>query len=316
MVLGAIPGVAASQAGLDGPAAQIDGRFDVGGRAIRLACRGHGAPTVVVDAGLGTAPVEDPGWQAIADRVAPVTRICLQDRAGLGASDPAPEGVRTSLHAATDLHAALRAAGIAPPYLLAAHSIGGLHAQVFASRYPSETAGLVLISTTHPDQVGRWLAQLPPEATGEEVAITDARAFLTRMANDPSANEERLEFNPSAAMARALVSLGDKPVIIATHSPRFRMVPGLSEPLALRLEAQTQDMQSQLLGLSSNAVQNIAAEAGHGLPHEAPAFVVDNILQGVAAVRAQGGEADASTPGGGDAATFRAFPKPGAGRRE
>lgn len=312
MVLGAIPGGAASQARADAPASQVDGRFDVGGRAIRLACRGQGAPTVVVDAGMGTAPVEDPGWQAIADRVAPVTRICLHDRAGLGGSDPAPAGARTSLDAARDLHAALQAAGIAPPYLLAAHSIGGLHAQAFASRYPSGTAGLVLISTTHPDQIQRWLAQLPPEETDEEGAITDARTFLTRMANDPSANEERLDFRASAAQARALVSLGDKPLVVATHSPRFRMVPGLSEPLALRLEAQTQAMQRQLLGLSSNAVQNVAPEAGHGLPHEAPAFVVENILQGVAAVRAQGSEADGSTLPVGDAdklAAFNAFVK-------
>ena len=268
-------------------AAPIDGRFDVGGRSIRLSCTGSGSPTVVVDAGMGTAPVEDPGWQGIAAKIAPVTRICLYDRAGLGGSDPASTAPRTSLDAAADLHAALAKAGVPGPYLIAAHSIGGLHAQVFASRYPADTAGLVLISSTHPDQIATWLSLLPPETAGEEKAITEARSFLVAMSTDPTRNEEKLDFAASAAQARMLKTLGTRPVIVATHSPRFRMVPGLSEPMAIKLEAATQAMQKQFLSLSSNARQNIAATAGHGLPHEAPDFVVDNILQGVAMVRAR-----------------------------
>lgn len=269
----------------DGDIAAIDGRFDVGGRSIRLACSGTGSPTVVVDAGLGTAPAEDPGWQGIAAKIAPVTRICLYDRAGLGSSDPAPTAPRTSRDAAADLHAALARARVPGPYLVAGHSIGGLHAQVFASLYPADTAGLVLISTTHPDQMTTWLSLLPPAAPGEEKAITEARVFLTAMMTDPARNEEKLDFQASAAQARALKRLDAKPVIVATHSPRFRMVPGLSEPMAIKLETATQKMQKQLLSLSSNARQNIAATAGHGLPHEAPDFVVDNILQAVALAR-------------------------------
>jgi len=89
----------------------------------------------------------------------------------------------------------------------------------------------------------------------------------------------------SAKAAHQLTSLGSKPVIIATHSPSFRMVPGLPEPLAIKLEDATQRMQREYLSLSVNAHQNIAERAGHGLPHEAPQFVADNILQAVAAVR-------------------------------
>ncbi|MBB3909961.1 alpha/beta fold hydrolase [Sphingomonas desiccabilis] len=270
-----------------GPAPQVDGRFAIGNLAIRLHCRGVGEPTVVVDAGMGTAPVEDAGWQRIAERIAPVARICLYDRAGLGSSDRAPERIRTSLDAANDLHAVLQEAGVRGPFLLIGHSIGGLHAQVFASRFPNDTAGLVLVSSTHPDQMTSWLSMLPAAAPGEEKPLTDTRDFLSGMIEEPNRNEERLDWRTSAAQARLLKTLGEKPVIVATHSPRFRMVPGLSEPLAIRLEEASQRMQKQFLALSSNAHQNIAATAGHGLPHEAPQFVVDNILQGVAAVRAQ-----------------------------
>ncbi|WP_158266509.1 alpha/beta fold hydrolase [Allosphingosinicella deserti] len=266
-------------------ARETGGRFDVGGRSIHIACRGTGHPTIVVDAGLGTAPATDEGWQRIAGRIATTTRICLYDRAGLGGSDPATDFPRTSMHAAADLHEALRKAGVEGPFLLVGHSIGGLHAQVFASLYSAETAGLVLLSSTHPDQIETWLALLPAYAPDEEKAITELRAFLTSMAEDPTRNEERLAFVPSAAQARSLSTLGARPVVVATHSPRYRMVPGLSEPLAMRLETATQRLQKRFLSLSSNARQNIAATAGHGLPHEDPEFVIENILQGIALVR-------------------------------
>lgn len=271
--------------GTDAAAREIDGRFDIGGRSIRIACHGAGYPTVVVDAGMGTAPAEDEGWQRIADRIATTTRVCLYDRAGLGGSDPAPKGPRTSMDAAADLHGALRKAGVEGPYLLVGHSIGGLHAQVFASRYPADTAGLILVSSAHPDQMTTWLALLPPAAPEEEKAISEARAFLTGMIEDPTKNEEMLAFAPSAAQARSLTTLGARPLIVATHSPRYRMIPGLSEPLAIKLEAATQQLQRQFLSLSSNARQNVAATAGHGLPHEDPTFVVENILQGIDLVR-------------------------------
>ncbi|TCP36045.1 alpha/beta hydrolase [Sphingomonas sp. BK235] len=265
----------------------VDGRFDVGGRAVRLQCRGTGTPVVVIDAGMGTAPVEDAGWGTIADQVAQVTRVCLHDRAGLGTSDPAPPGTRSSADAASDLHAALSAARVSGPFLLVGHSVGGLHAQVFAARYPADTAGLVLVSTTHPDQFTTWLGILPRPAPGEDKVVSDARAFIVTMQNDPTKNEERLDMRESALQAHQLNSLGAKPLIVLTHSPRFRMVPGLAEPMAARLENATQSMQRGYLKLSTNSRQLVAERAGHGLPHEAPSFVVDGILRGVTAVRKQ-----------------------------
>lgn len=267
-------------------AQDVDGRFDVGGRAIRLECMGEGAPTVVIDAGMGAAPVEDQGWRRIAQRVVETTRVCLHDRAGLGGSDPVPEGmVRTSLDAATDLERALKAADVAGPFVLVGHSIGGLNVQVFASRFDGEVAGLVLVSSTHPDQTRLWLAEFPEPSSNESESITRARQYLMTVEGDPALNPENMDVGASNAQARALGSLGDRPVVVATHSPAWRMEPALPEELAVRLEAVTQNLQRQFLSLSSASSQTIAASAGHGLPHEDPAFVVANILQAVETVR-------------------------------
>lgn len=269
-------------------AQDVDGRFDVGSRAIRLACFGQGAPTVVIDAGMGSAPVEDQAWRRIAGRLSRTTRVCLHDRAGLGQSDPpAASEMRTSASAAKDLEAALKAAGVEPPYLLAGHSIGGLNAQVFASLYDDQVAGLVLISSTHPQQVQSWLAAFPAPAADEPAAVTRSRAFLTTLETDPSQNPERMDVAASNREALRLRSLGGRPVIVVTHSPSWRMEPDLPEPLAERLEAVTQHLQRRFLELSSASVQRVAPTAGHGLPHEDPPFVAEAILEGVTSVRAQ-----------------------------
>lgn len=264
----------------------LDGQFDIGGRHIRLACQGSGYPTVVIDAALGNAPAEDSAWQKIASKTAAVTRVCLYDRAGLGGSDPNPKPVITSLDSATDMARALKVARLNGPFLVVGHSIGGLNAQVFASYYPSEVEGLVLVSTTHPDQFNIWLSLLPAPVDGESKIITDLRTFLKTIQSDPSKNEERLDVRQSEVEARQLHSLGSKPVIVLTHSPKFRMVPGLEEPLANKLEDATQQMQKQFLKLSANSKQRTAATAGHELPHEDPNFVIEGILEGVRDVRA------------------------------
>lgn len=84
------------------------------------------------------------------------------------------------------------------------HSVGGLHAQVFAAQHPTDTVGLVLVTTTHPDQFFTWPALLPPSAPGEEAAVTEARSFLTNMQADASKNEELLDMRASSTAARNL----------------------------------------------------------------------------------------------------------------
>ena len=42
------------------------------------------------------------------------------------------------------------------PYVLAGHFFGGLPVPAFAQLYPGETAGLVLVDASNPDQWARW----------------------------------------------------------------------------------------------------------------------------------------------------------------
>ncbi len=55
-----------------------------------------------------------------------------------------------------DLHRLLRAAGVAPPYVLVGHSIGGMYVRAYQRRYPDEVSGLVLVDAT-PEEDAEYL---------------------------------------------------------------------------------------------------------------------------------------------------------------
>lgn len=127
---------------------------DAGGFRMHLDVRGEDrrAPTVVLEAGLGSF---SPNWHWVQEALADSFCVVAYDRAGLGWSDPSP-AQRDGRTMAAELHTALHTAGIEGPYVLAGHSFGGLVVRAFADLYRTETAGLVLVDASHPDQWARW----------------------------------------------------------------------------------------------------------------------------------------------------------------
>jgi pimeloyl-ACP methyl ester carboxylesterase len=124
---------------------------DIGGRRLNLSCSGSGSPTVVFEAPSAAAAWH---WWAVQPKVAAKTRACAYDRAGYGFSDPSPRAADAA-NAADDLHALLKAAGIAPPYVLVGNSFGGATVQLFAWAHPDEVQGLVLAEPMHEDELAR-----------------------------------------------------------------------------------------------------------------------------------------------------------------
>ncbi len=122
----------------------------VGDHRLHIYETGEGSPTVVLDAALGGSCLS---WTHVQPTVARFARVCSYDRAGMGWSDGGPEP-RTALRTAEELYALLHNAGVPGPYVLVGHSFGGFTARLFATKYPDEVAGLVLIDV--PD-AREWL---------------------------------------------------------------------------------------------------------------------------------------------------------------
>lgn len=120
---------------------------DVGGYRLHLDCAGRGRPAVVLIAGAGDFSFD---WGLVQPGVSRFARVCSYDRAGLAWSDlgPTPRTMRQEAH---ELRTLLARAGVAPPYVLVGHSVGGLIARVYASQYPREVAAMVLVESTTED---------------------------------------------------------------------------------------------------------------------------------------------------------------------
>ena len=254
-------------------------RIDVGGYKLNICCFGKGKPAVIIEAGAGCPTVETGGsWRAVIPAIAPTTQVCLYDRAGLGLSDRAPEqdlSGRTSQDMVKDLHTLLDKAGIPAPYILVGHSIGGYNVRLYASQYPEEVAGMVLVDSTHPDTWSKFSAALPPEQPDEPESLRDARSVADPQ--DPD-DPEKMDVVTSAAQVRATGLLGDLPLVVLTHTPGIKN-PNLQTDLSDKLDRVWQDLQIDLAGLSSNSTHIIAAHAGHFIQVDEPQLVIDAILK-------------------------------------
>jgi pimeloyl-ACP methyl ester carboxylesterase len=283
---------------LDESAYTMPGQLiDVGGHKLHISCTGSGTPTVILEAGLGQPAAMMSGW--IQPGVATETQVCVYDRAGMGWSELA-ETPRDGVAIATDLHTLLDRAEIDGPYVLAGHSSGGVYVQVFATQYPDEVAGLVLLDSQPPDAianlpgyaaeyegirrftalfpslarlgVGRLAysatSGLPPEAWAE------ARAFLSTAGHNRGYRDAAVGLKATLTQAQALKSLGDKPLIVLTavEDAHEGWLP----------------LQEKIVGLSTNSVQRVIQDATHGSLIEDradSAISVQAILDVVEAVR-------------------------------
>ena len=267
-----------------------------GGRSLHLACEGKG-PTVVVVQGAGEPAMM---WRGFQRKAAGFARFCLYDRAGYGFSPPAGQAQDIDERAA-DLRRLLHASGEPGPYILVAHSYGGLVVRAFARLYPTDTGGLVMVDAIeesiafHPDYLAfirqskpfvlairaaaavgivrladRLMRGGPPadeaDRQGKELAsAASARpAFYAAIAGDIASIEQASHRYP---LPLGLGGVGDMPVIVITHGKPF---PG---PFA-RLEPFWRKGQDRMESLSTHGRLIVAAKSNHMIVHDEPGLVL------------------------------------------
>lgn len=278
---------------------------DVGGYRLHLNCTGEGPPTVVLDAGLGGGVLD---WSLVQPEVSEFARVCSYDRAGLGWSE-AGARPRTSQQIVKELHALLGNAGVQAPYVLVGHSIAGIHAQLYAGQYPDEVAGVVLVDSSHENQlsrkemrippfypplikalspfgvariineVGAPPPNLPPNIEAERASVYSHTGSMYAYADEMSAIPAGMEKLRSSPMR-----LGDKPLIVLSRGMKEAVQSGSPEE-ADRAEQWWAELQADLARRSTNGKQVIAEKSGHYIQFYQPELVIDAIRQVVEAAR-------------------------------
>ncbi len=277
-------------------------RFDVGGYRMHIDCTGEGSPTVILESGLGDTYAS---WRKVQPQIAKFAHVCSYDRAGLGYSDSSPLP-RTSKVIAGELHTLLQAAGVAPPYVLVGHSMGGFDVRLYASLYRSEVAGMVLVDSSHPDQENRFSPEVKtmegswrreaefleysmpfgiPRALGlcDEDPVLRAAECNYHTAVESVA--ELKSFPESAAQAGATPALGDLPLVVLSHDPD-KPSADLPADVARPLNDSWEKMQKELSQLSTRGTQADVKNSSHYIQLDRPDVVIDAVRGVVDQVRA------------------------------
>lgn len=178
---------------------------DVGGYKLHLDCRGQGSPTVVLDAGLGASSLD---WALVQPELARTTQVCTYDRAGMGWSDAGPEP-RSPAHLADELHTLLQTAGVPAPYVLVGHSLAGKNIRMFATAFPADVAGMVLV-----------------DARSELVdATADMKVFATALEGQATQYSLARRFGIARLFGGGLIDLPLVPPTLATQMALFQTSP-------------------------------------------------------------------------------------------
>lgn len=189
---------------------------DLGGWRMHIHCTGEtrqGRPTVVLIAGSSGLSID---WVFLQKQVATFARVCSYDRSGTAWSDLGPYP-HTLAQKIFELHLLLQKSGESTPLVLVGHSYGGRLARLYASTYPAEVTGMVLVDAGHEDSLMSINGKLVREwelATGEPVPPPKASDPL-RVEHLPPDLRKQLE----AAAAQA----ADQPV----GAPFTRLPPDL-----------------------------------------------------------------------------------------
>jgi pimeloyl-ACP methyl ester carboxylesterase len=274
---------------------------DVGSYKMHIDCMGQGTPTVIFDSGLGDAYIS---WRKVQPSVAQFTKACSYDRAGLGYSDASPLP-RTSKNIAEELHTLLYKAGIAGPFVLVGHSMGGFDVRLYASLFRGEVVGMVLVDSSHPDQKKRlppavvdmersWLRQaefleftMPygiPRLLGFCGRNPSMRAAKCNFRNARTNVGEIRAFSQSAAQTAATGSLGDLPLAVLSHDPE-KVEPELPEDLVKPTNDIWQQMQQDLAQLSTRSTHVVAKGSSHYIQIDRPEIVVEAVRRVVEEAR-------------------------------
>lgn len=264
----------------------------INNRNMHIHCMGNQQPTIILDSGTGGFSLE---WINIQRAVATHTRICAYDRAGYGWSE-ASDLPRATKKIAHELYDLLQTANIQGPYIMVGHSFGGFTAQYFARQFNDQVVGMVLIDSSHLEQIYR----LPEDTENSSINTANqarrnlvskaiiherfpkqyaAQAYkmMNRQSSLMTFREEMATYVISSRQLRNIQHkpMNDIPLHILSRGKRVWP----NTPHGDALEATWAYLQNDLNNLSNNSKHIIGKQSEHSIHLDQPALVIQSILE-------------------------------------
>jgi len=192
------------------------------------------------------------------------------------------------------LKALLEKLSVPGPYVLVGHSLGGLNVQVFASRYPDDVVGLILLD---PPPLSFILGEEYTELVGMAESMTAEWQGIADAAADSAdaqekartaffgmiASEHREMFGATARLVDSISTFGDMPlVVVAAGRPN----PAFGE-VAEEYQRYWVEQSRSLAKRSANGRFTFAEDSSHHLYIDVPELVEETVLSVVHQVRAK-----------------------------
>jgi pimeloyl-ACP methyl ester carboxylesterase len=209
-------------------------------------------PTVVMDAGYGDY---SKAWSSIIQEISMLTEVLVYDRAGLGKSEKSPNH-RTSQEMVKELNELLTRMEIKPPYLLVGHSFGGVNTRIYTTEYPNDVAGLILVDSTPEDYKDRFLPTMP-----KKFQDSYNNQFIYEGTYD--------EFMKSLKQLKQTRRQLNVPLIVLSA--------GKKTHYSKESQELWNEMQEEILNISSNSELIIAENSGHYIQNDEPYLVINSI---------------------------------------
>ncbi|WP_419465915.1 alpha/beta fold hydrolase [Bacillus spongiae] len=209
-------------------------------------------PTVVMDAGYGDY---SKSWDQVVTEVSQLTEVVVYDRAGLGRSEKS-RNRRTSQEMVKELKELLTILNVDTPIILVGHSFGGINIRLFATKYPDDVAGLLLVDSTPEEYKERFLPIM-----SNEFQVAYHQQFIHESNYD--------EFMES------LRTVGENKTTL--DIPLMVLCAGKKDHYTVEAQELWNEMQAELVGISTNGQLVIANESGHFIQKDEPNIVIDAI---------------------------------------
>jgi pimeloyl-ACP methyl ester carboxylesterase len=134
--------------------------------------------------------------------------------------------------------------------------------RLYATTYPAEVVGMVLVDSSHEDQLARFEAIDPEVAKGLRAPASDESVDLDALS-------AALHRNPWRSTL---------PLVVLTHG-KVPPAPAGREAQSIAIEKAWLDMQRELATRSPEGQHIVAAQSGHYIQMEQPALLIEAVRQ-------------------------------------